>query len=80
VIGRAQLGGRIERIDQDEALGRLERQRRDVLFPLVMPRRPAAEPWRKLVDVETLLDQLRCARTPIHTATARARAVRVVRM
>jgi hypothetical protein len=87
VLRGSELARRVERIDQDEAVARLERKRADVLLPLLVPRRPAAESRCELLDAETVLvagalgdDHAMCARTPIQTATASATMTRSVRM
>ena len=47
----AELGGRLERIDQDQAVLRVDRERADVLLPVVVPGGPAAESARDLLHV-----------------------------
>ena len=41
---RAELDGRVDRIDEDEAVARFHRERADVLFPVIVPRRPTVQP------------------------------------
>ena len=43
VLRAREVGGRIERVDQHEAVGRVDRDRADVLLPVVVPGGPAAE-------------------------------------
>ena len=44
VVGRRKLSRRIDRVDEDEAVARLDGERADVLLPVLMPRSPAAQP------------------------------------
>jgi hypothetical protein len=43
MCGRAQLRGRVDRVDQDEAVARLDGERADLLLPVVVPCRPAVQ-------------------------------------
>ena len=45
VVGLRNLAWRIDRVDQHEAVARLHGERADVLLPVLVPRRPAAQPW-----------------------------------
>src|SRR4051794_4183012 len=55
VIGGAGFGRWIERVDQNEAGGRVDRERGNLVLPFVVPRRPPAQSWRELLDAEKVL-------------------------
>ena len=63
VRGPAELRRRLERVDQDEAVRRVDRDRADLLLPVVVPGRPAAQAGSDLLHGQAATGSPRGAST-----------------
>jgi hypothetical protein len=50
VVGISEVGRRIDRVDQNQAVRCPDGDRADVLFPVLVPRGPAIQPWSKFLQ------------------------------